>query len=203
MFHLSLHKIHKYKMPDNAKKRPKMVANYTPRTRSHCSGKRQRSRPRNRNGKRTQSRPSKRMTAMKIATGIFPAVSQCCCCCCWRCRQARCGKSHFWITKHATFRRVGEWVRASGTESACKASGAEKHCGWWESTVLSVNFATRSECCHNSPRCATTRSVTVRLASCALARSFALSLSALTHTKWRTSIERTSQCAIVEVRATA
>lgn len=46
MFHLSLHKIHKYKMPDKCqdKQRPKMVANYMPRKtkkkngkRSHCS----------------------------------------------------------------------------------------------------------------------------------------------------------------------
>lgn len=65
MFHLSLHKIHKYKMPDNANKGQKwwLITRHEKRQEI----------PRPRSRMRTQSK--RRMTAMKIATGIFPDVS--------------------------------------------------------------------------------------------------------------------------------
>lgn len=47
-----------------------MVANYTPRKTA-----REIPRPRNRNRMRMRSQSKRRMTAMKIATGIFPDVS--------------------------------------------------------------------------------------------------------------------------------
>lgn len=71
-------------------------------------------------------------------------------------RQARCGKSHFWITSNAiarlnphpytymhTYIQVS-WQWSRGRQGMrLEGSGAEKHCGWWKSTGLSVNFATR------------------------------------------------------------
>lgn len=154
-----------------------MVANYTPRKTA-----REIPRPRNRNRMRMRSQSKRRMTATKIATGIFPNVSL----------------LLTLLTLLLALQTGALWKISLLNYKACHVRAREKEkrresqqSQWRRKTLrlMKINSAKRQ--LRHSQRVLPQFDVPLSLFLCS-------------HTKWRTSAERERKseraCAIVEVR---